>query len=105
LSPARKNLIPASSASRAIILQRASPNKPIYEKETSTAAAGIVFAGVIASHISFKAADHSYSMVIDDLETNVLGKNSKPSQNTRPEIPSQLINCFDPRSKSFGGSG
>jgi hypothetical protein len=87
------------------MLQRAFLNKTIYEKETSTAAAGIVFAGVIASNISFKAADHSYSMVIDDLETNVLGKNSKLSQNTRPEIPGQLINCFDPRSKSFGGSG
>ncbi len=34
----------------------------------------IVCAGVIASHISFKAADHSYLMVIDGKDIDVLGK-------------------------------
>jgi hypothetical protein len=34
----------------------------------------IVLVGVIASHISFKAADHSYLMVVDGREIDILGK-------------------------------
>ncbi len=34
----------------------------------------IVLASVIASHISFKQADHSYLMVVDGIEIDVLGK-------------------------------
>lgn len=34
----------------------------------------IVFSAVTASHISFKAADHSYLMVVDGIEIDVIGK-------------------------------
>ncbi len=34
----------------------------------------IVLVGVIASHISIKATDHSYLMVVDGIEIDVLGK-------------------------------
>ncbi len=34
----------------------------------------IVLVAVIASHISFKSADHSYLMVVDGIEIDVLGK-------------------------------
>ena len=44
------------------------------KKKVALPLLAIVFAGVIASHISFKAADHSYLMVIDGIEIDVLGK-------------------------------
>jgi hypothetical protein len=44
------------------------------KKKVALPLLAIVFAGVIASHISFKAADHSYLMVIDGLEIDILGK-------------------------------
>jgi len=34
----------------------------------------IVLVGVIASHISFKPADHSYLMVVDGIEIDIIGK-------------------------------
>ena len=34
----------------------------------------IVLTGVIASHLSFKAVDHSYLMVVSGIEVDVLGK-------------------------------
>jgi hypothetical protein len=44
------------------------------KKKVALPLLAIVLAGVIASHISFKAADHSYLMVVDGIEIDVLGK-------------------------------
>ena len=67
----------------------------------------IVLVGVIASHISFKAADHSYLMVVDGREIDILGKIQNQwlshTQNckgvTEPkesEAPFQAIQAYSP---------
>ena len=44
------------------------------KKKVALPLLAIVLVGVIASHISIKAADHSYLVVIDGIEIDVLGK-------------------------------
>ncbi len=44
------------------------------KKKVALPLLAIVLVGVIASHISIKAADHSYLMVVDGIEIDVLGK-------------------------------
>jgi hypothetical protein len=44
------------------------------KKKVALPLLAIVLIGVIASHISVKSADHSYLMVIDGIEIDVLGK-------------------------------
>jgi hypothetical protein len=44
------------------------------KKKVALPLLGIVLIGVIASHISFKSADHSHLMVVDGIEIDVLGK-------------------------------
>ena len=44
------------------------------KKKVALPLLAIVLIGVIASHISFKPADHSYLMVVDGIEIDVLGK-------------------------------
>jgi hypothetical protein len=44
------------------------------KKKVALPLLAIVLIGVIASHISFKPADHSYLMVLDGIEIDVLGK-------------------------------
>ena len=44
------------------------------KKKVALPLLAIVLLGVIASHISFKSADHSYLMVVDGIEIDVLGK-------------------------------
>ena len=63
-------------------LRRLSNNLPIHKptrpskmkKKVALPLLVIVLIGVIASHISFKSADHSYLMVVDGIEIDVLGK-------------------------------
>ena len=44
------------------------------KKKVALPLLAIVLIGVIASHISFKSADHSHLMVVDGIEIDVLGK-------------------------------
>ena len=44
------------------------------KKKVALPLLAIVLLGVIASHISFKSADHSHLMVVDGIEIDVLGK-------------------------------
>jgi hypothetical protein len=44
------------------------------KKKVALPLLAIVLIGVIASHISFKPADHSYLMVVDGIEIDLLGK-------------------------------
>jgi hypothetical protein len=44
------------------------------KKKVALPLLAIVVLGVIASHISFKSADHSHLMVVDGIEIDVLGK-------------------------------
>ncbi len=44
------------------------------KKKVALPLLAIVLTGVIASHLSFKTADHSYLMVLDGIEIDVLGK-------------------------------
>jgi hypothetical protein len=44
------------------------------KKKVAPPLLAIVLVGVVASHISFKPADHSYLMVVDGIEIDVLGK-------------------------------
>ncbi len=50
------------------------PQHPKMKKKVALPLLAIVLVGVIASHISFKPADHSYLMVVDGIEIDVLGK-------------------------------
>jgi len=43
------------------------------KKKVALPLLAVVLVGVIASHISFKPADHSYLMVVDGIEIDVLG--------------------------------
>ena len=44
------------------------------KKKVSLPLLVIVLTGVIASHLNIKAVDHSYLMVVDGIEIDVLGK-------------------------------
>ena len=44
------------------------------KKKVALPLLSIVLVGVIASHISFKSADHSFLMVVDGIEIDVIGK-------------------------------
>ena len=58
------------------------------KKKVALPLLAIVLTGVIASHISFKSADHSYLLVVDGIEIDVLGK-------LQNQWLSQTQNCKD----------
>ena len=55
----------------------------------------IVLVAVTASHIGFKRADHSYLMVVDGREVDVIGKTKNQllayTQNCSPKKVTQLF--------------
>jgi hypothetical protein len=56
------------------IIHRYPQLAPNMKKKVALPLLAIVLIGVIASHISFKSADHSHLMVVDGIEIDVLGK-------------------------------